>query len=110
MKNVLIILICAIFGLVSCDPIDRCDYKVVIAYRIQNSTITDTLIIENTTAYGVPTYVLGKNGLEIIVTTGGGSYFHKLIYNGTNPVTVEHFDYTTMRQYKVNKWSGEELH
>lgn len=109
MKNVLIILICTIFGLVSCDPCSRCDYKVVIEYRIQNNTVTDTIIIENVPEGCVPYFALGKDGLQLKVE---GSYprYNRILYNGTKPATVEHFDYTITRQFKVNNINGKEIH
>ena len=110
MKNVLLILICTIFGMVSCAPIDKCDYKVVIEYKIKDATVTDTIIIENEYEGGAPSYLLGKDGLKIIFAFDTHAWCHKTIYNGTNPVTVEHFDYTIIRQFKINQFTGKEIH
>lgn len=109
MKNVLLILICTIFGMVSCAPIDRCDYKVVIGYRIQDSSVTDTIFIENVPEGCVPYFALGKDGLQLKVERMYPTY-NRTLYNGTKTVTVEHFDYTITRQFKVNKINGEEIH
>ena len=110
MKNVLLILICTIFGMVSCCPIDRCDYKVVIEYKISDNAVTDTIIVEDVPEFCTPAYVLGKDGLHIIVISGRTTYCSMPIYNGTNPVTVEHFDYAITRKFSINRFNGKEIH
>ena len=93
----------------SCCPIDRCDYKVIIEYSIQNNTVTDTIIIEDVPEGCVPYFALGKDGLRLKVE-GKLPPYNRTLYNGTKPVTVEHFNYTITRQFKVDKWTGEEVH
>ena len=107
MKNILIILICTVLGIVSCT-IDRCDYKVVIGYRIQNNTVTDTITIENVPEGCVPYFALGKDGLRLSVEGWHPSY-NRTLYNGTKPVTVEQFYYIIMRHYKADKFTGKEI-
>ena len=95
--------------MVSCSPLDRCDYRVITSYKLAGNVITDTLIIKSESPSAIPSYSLNKNHLQIITTVGGYVKFRATLYNGGSPITVEHFDYVIIRKFKVDPLNGKEL-
>lgn len=109
MKKILFLL-CLVFCLSSCgNTLDRCDYKVTITYNLDGNSHTESVKMENIPAMAIPSYLSTQNTLHIIASDGIYTRWRKQIYNGSLPVSVESFNYTVIREYKINKWNGKEV-
>ena len=96
------------FSMLSCSPINRCEYLCTITYSIDGISHTEEVKLitgDNCT----PAYVHGRD--MITVTAIPSSYYHEgyIIYQGSLPVRVENFEYKLIRKFKVSSFNGREL-
>ena len=114
MKKFLILL-----GLVislSCTPLKRCEYLCTITYSIDGVSHTEEVKLVTGTVC-TPAYVHSSDMLRITGVPSSDYYYQGhiiykgslLIYKGSLPILVEHFEYKLLREFKVNLFSGKEL-
>ena len=112
MKKILSILI-SVLALAACGSMPQTDYRYTIGYTIGDAEYTYENTISLPGDY-VPIYVLKNDSREhsIIVrgVDAGVTYlFVDIVYEGGIPCSVNSFDYTPIRTYRVSRLDGKEL-
>ena len=90
-----------LFGLIlcmcsSCSPLTKHEYECTITYTIENTTYTGTINMSAPDGY-TPVYICKKG--ELLIGAAPETQY----------VSVQYFDYKTIRTYKVSRFDGREL-